>query len=532
MDVDIAKGLLFFMFCLLLSGIATFPPEICDNAIDDDGDGWVDLNDGDCKCPVLEPISRIPNPSFEENHCCPGDRSQLNCADTWIQASDPTTDYLHTCGWMGWPEFPPPLPFPDGEGAVGFRDGRYFQNMSDPNWKEYAGACLLAPLEEGVAYRFQFYIGFSDPISSPPINVNFFGNTDCKNLPFGVGNEKLGCPTNDTTGWVRLGSVFVSGSNNWVKTEIDITPDTDIYAIAIGPDCQEFERTNSTYYFFDNLVLDEQRAFEFVIREKAHPCSEDFVIGVPVLKDADYQWYKEGVALIGEKEPNLRVKTGEGKYQVRILDGRECKITQAFVYTIPTYHTVLNQYVCAGEYYTFGTEDIFTSGDYSKHFRTSNNCDSLVDLALEVVDYAPTGMKTKIFRGDQFKLGDFKTGERGNFDVFLTSSLGCDSLINLSVDYFDVYFPNIFSPDGDGVNDFFNVFGENDLRSVKEMQIYSRWGEMLFEQYDILPNTFSSGWNGDAFGEHAPAGVYVYKVLLEMEDGQQKPFYGSVTLVR
>ena len=39
--------------------------EICDNAIDDDEDGLIDLNDPDCECLVIEPVSIIPNPSFE-----------------------------------------------------------------------------------------------------------------------------------------------------------------------------------------------------------------------------------------------------------------------------------------------------------------------------------------------------------------------------------------------------------------------------------------------------------------------------------
>ena len=133
-------------FLFLLIGIASFPfqlgglfhlppaaPEICENARDDDGDGLTDLNDPDCACRIVKPESLIPNPSFEERTCSPVDRSQLNCAETWIQASEATTDYLHTCGWMGWPNFPPPLPFPDGEGCVGFRNGR-FGNNSTPGW--------------------------------------------------------------------------------------------------------------------------------------------------------------------------------------------------------------------------------------------------------------------------------------------------------------------------------------------------------------------------------------------------------------
>ena len=75
--------------------------EICDNALDDDGDGMIDLNDEDCFCEMQIPESLIPNPSFEEQNCCPSERSQLNCATDWIQASDPTTDLIHDCGWVG-----------------------------------------------------------------------------------------------------------------------------------------------------------------------------------------------------------------------------------------------------------------------------------------------------------------------------------------------------------------------------------------------------------------------------------------------
>ena len=117
--------------------------EICDNALDDDQDGLIDLNDPDCDCPVVEPVSLIPNPSFEDKTCCPNDRSQLNCAETWIQASEPTTDYLHTCGWMGWDGLPVPMPLPDGQAVVGFRDGRARMGEPDPEWKEYVGACFI-----------------------------------------------------------------------------------------------------------------------------------------------------------------------------------------------------------------------------------------------------------------------------------------------------------------------------------------------------------------------------------------------------
>ena len=226
--------------------------EICDNGLDDDQDGLVDLNDPDCECPVVEPVSLIPNPSFEDKTCCPNDRSQLECAETWIQASEPTTDYLHTCGWMGWDGLPVPMPFPDGQAVVGFRDGRARMGEPDPEWKEYVGACLLAPMRVGVSYRFEFWVGFTNGVNSPSINIHLFGTGDCMNLPFGVGDSDFGCPTNGP-GWTKMGSRSVSGTNRWVKTSIDVTPTQDIYAITIGPGCPNRPREDSLYYFLDNL---------------------------------------------------------------------------------------------------------------------------------------------------------------------------------------------------------------------------------------------------------------------------------------
>ena len=146
--------------------------EICDNAVDDDGDGLIDLNDADCDCQIAEPISLIPNPSFEERSCCPENRGSLNCADTWIQASEATTDYLHSCGWFGWENLPVPLPLPDGNSCIGFRNGRFGMDPN-PNWKEYTGACLTSPLKAGTTYKFQFWLGFTNYENSPPINVVF-----------------------------------------------------------------------------------------------------------------------------------------------------------------------------------------------------------------------------------------------------------------------------------------------------------------------------------------------------------------------
>lgn len=513
---------------------ATVPlmPEICDNALDDDGDNLVDLNDPDCQCAPVEPISLIPNPSFEDKTCCPNNRSELHCAETWIQASTPTTDYLHSCGWMGWDNLPPPLPFPDGMACVGFRNGRFGGDDPVPNWKEYAGACLRAPLRKGIAYRFEFYIGFTHADNSPPTNVVFFGTPDCRNLPFGNGDQSFGCPTNGP-GWKRLGAVFVStGARTWKKTQIEVTPTEDMHAIAIGPDCPQLNWNTDLYYFFDNLVLAEQSAFEFDIRPQAHPCSDQFTLAIPDYDTLTYQWYKDGVALIGETKAQLQVKTGEGNYVVRMIGNSECMVSKAYRHSIPVVNSIREVHICPGENYLFHNKAVAQSGVYQDTLKNAFNCDSIVQINLFVDSILTDTVRAKIFPGENFPVGSKRYADQGQYTVPLQSIYGCDSLVWLDLRHYQVFIPNAFSPNLDGVNDLFVILGGPDLVRIQNLQIFDRWGAQVFSVSDIPPNDASLGWDGNRKGQPADNGVYLYIATLEMDDGAARQVSGSMTLIR
>jgi len=501
--------------------------EICDNAIDDDLDGLVDLNDPDCDCPVLEPVSLIPNPSFEEADCCPNSRSQLNCASGWIQASEPTTDLIHDCGWQGWDDYLPPRPFPDGEAIMGFRNGRpafMEESVPQPSWKEYAGACLLNPLIADNRYRFEFDLGFANAANSPPINVTFYGSTDCDNLPFGIGEVELGCPTNGP-GWQRLGSVNVQGGsgNRWVKTGIEVTPPVDIMAIAIGPDCQDRPSQIPLYYFFDNLLLADFESFQFKISGTAHPCSVAFTLQLPERDNLNYQWYLEGVALLGEVTPMLSHMYGFGNYVCRVEDPDGCRVTPAYYHELLPIEEDVTVTICAEEVFPFGARDLSSSGSYVDTFKSIDYCDSIVTLDLRVlVDLADT-ISGKIFVGEAFEVAGRRLRTLGNHTIAISSFIGCDSLVLVDIEHYNVYFPTAFSPNGDGVNDRYEVAGNDELLEVIEVAIYDRWGSLISSGKD---------WDGTDRGREAATGVYVYRVRLLMDDGAEREFAGSLMLMR
>jgi len=91
----------------------------------------------------------------------------------------------------------------------------------------------------------------------------------------------------------------------------------------------------------------------------------------------------------------------------------------------------------------------------------------------------------------------------------------------------EVFFPNAFSPNGDGVNDIFQSIGYN--ITTYNLKIYNRWGEMLYET-----NTYdsSSGWDGTFEGEEQEMSTYIWQVNVGFIDGQEYIDTGNFTLVR
>ena len=116
-------------------------------------------------------------------------------------------------------------------------------------------------------------------------------------------------------------------------------------------------------------------------------------------------------------------------------------------------------------------------------------------------------------------------------DVF-----GCtDSLVTwLGVDgRVPIYIPNIFSPNGDGSNDFVAVFANTDqISRVVSFKIYSRWGSLVYEDFDFVPNSARRGWDGLINGEKAPLGAYPWVAEFTLTNGDKVVETGSVVLMR
>lgn len=95
-----------------------------------------------------------------------------------------------------------------------------------------------------------------------------------------------------------------------------------------------------------------------------------------------------------------------------------------------------------------------------------------------------------------------------------------------------VYIPNAFSPNGDGVNDFFTAYGNVAALRIKTMKVFDRWGELIFSGDNLPLGGDRLGWNGTFKDKDLTAGVYVYFFIIEFVDGEEVLFKGDVTLMR
>lgn len=117
----------------------------------------------------------------------------------------------------------------------------------------------------------------------------------------------------------------------------------------------------------------------------------------------------------------------------------------------------------------------------------------------------------------------------------ITDTTGCmatdDMLVTVVRDY-QVYIPNAFTPNGDGSNDFFLIYSGADVIEVENFEIYSRWGEQVFQMQDFAPNNPAFGWNGVFRGQPLNMDHFTYFAQIKFVDGAVRLFKGSVHLIR
>ena len=95
----------------------------------------------------------------------------------------------------------------------------------------------------------------------------------------------------------------------------------------------------------------------------------------------------------------------------------------------------------------------------------------------------------------------------------------------------NVYIPNSFSPNGDGLNDLFRIATGEDIATVLSLKIFNRWGAQVYGIENIGPNELA-GWDGKYGSSNSDIGIYVFVAEVLFKDGFRQTYRGDLTLMR
>jgi len=113
--------------------------------------------------------------------------------------------------------------------------------------------------------------------------------------------------------------------------------------------------------------------------------------------------------------------------------------------------------------------------------------------------------------------------QEGQYNVFhrVVSQYGCADTAYKSIEIVKIEIPNVFTPDGDGINDYFEMKGVKDFFTGIRLEVFNRWGKKIYENLN-----YHNEWNGGGYAD----GVYYFIIIFPRN--VIKPVNGSVTILR
>ncbi len=234
---------------------------------------------------------------------------------------------------------------------------------------------------------------------------------------------------------------------------------------------------------------------------------------------------------------------------------------------LDTYETEEQQAICPSDSILLFTQWQNQSGFYEQYYTAINGCDSLhiVDLLVypelnidfqiqaSCPDEATGQIDVQISSGAAPFNFNWSNGisadsslqqlAAGNYILTITDANACTQVFDFTVplhteaSYVGVctpqwYAPTAFSPNGDGINDRYTFYGNERAIRIEQLQIWDRWGNLVFQANDVAFNEEDLGWDGNLKGRAMQPAVFVWKARVLLEGGVSELAYGDLLLMR
>ncbi|MEM8897757.1 MAG: gliding motility-associated C-terminal domain-containing protein, partial [Bacteroidota bacterium] len=480
----------------------------------------------------------VPNPTFDTFTTCPFDKGQINFAAPWRRANGTTTDFSHICGAGGfagvpdnqWGSQTPAV----GQGYAGIRTWLPFELFNEP-YREYLTVTLLDTLERGKTYFISFKV-------SPGESVKFV--TDDIGLAFGdsiirggailsyvpVIEQPTGIMIDNFAGWTEISGQYTA--EGW-ETDLVIGNFKTDSATTLRVRDNSDDLEAGTYLFVDEVIVeacDDRADTELILTDNTDLCpgSQTDLILNPVNTYSSFDWSN------GENTTSIAVSQ-EGQYFLE-AEIAGCKYKDSVTISIqstPTFTLGADTSLCPGSSLLLSVEAegsslswntadttsfllITEAGSYSLRAQT-NECiwEDSIQVTFESLPTISSVLDTIICRGSEIALrsstkqADYIWNTGSLNDSIIVSSTGiytvqietaCFSFqeqFGVSVENCDcsLFLPNVFSPNGDGINDVFMSITPSGA-DILFAAIEDRWGRRIFYTEE---STIS--WKGDYQGK-------------------------------
>lgn len=475
--------------------------------MDDDNDGFVDINDQDCDC--FEIHNLVPNGDFELYLGIPFGPEKVNYATGWLRCCtengylNANASYNHQEGYHTSEIV---FPYPSGNGMVSafynFIEMPIVQ-VPPPNFpnfdfakRDFFGTNLPEPLQPDVEYNFSMFMihaGFGES-NLIPLTFIVYGKTSPMEeyeINFGY------CPGEIDEDWEKIVEIEYNPSHEWQKVSSSFMVNQDISAIIIGISCQVpgayYNLPGSKVFGFDNIIITE-KSDEFFIETFGAICHNNLILSAHTNDDfipSNYQWYLNGVAIPNATDSTFSIREGdpEGYYAVRAMNANECLNSFAYHFKYPNYD--------------FDYQIMVNDQDKSMQINFENVQD--FTYSVDGIHYQSSNIFTDLQPDD--------------YTLFIKNNEGC-VVKEIGFAIFELY--NVFTPNSDGFNDTWWVKGLENYPGSR-VQIFDKMGIQKLD-YIIPENLDKFEWKG----ENLSSGTYWYLIDISPE----RKIRGSVTIIR
>jgi gliding motility-associated-like protein len=363
----------------------------------------------------------------------------------------------------------------------------------------------------------------------------------------------------------------------WVKNGTDIPNATQNTYNATLPGIYEVKVSNCENYYEPSKQVKINQvvvpAVKLTAAKTAYCVGETAEIKVDNPNSYIVKWYLNGSELIEFKNQNIISTASAGAYTASLTNDNGCANTSVATNisfnVIPdvTINRSSDKVLCSGEEVTLtavtnqpGTDFLWSTGEtaktikinksgiYSVSFTSTSGCRNesetvevnvnepllllqpeqlrICVIAKEKVTLeAPAGFAFYTWEGQRTSSQFYEVNKAGHYSLTVEDIYGCTKSVSYSVVQYckDILIPNAFSPNGDNVNDLWQVSGlESDPQT--SIQIFNQYGNIIHTTTGKIPF-----WDGKVKGNLANVGVYYY--LIKSKNTTQA-LTGTITLIR